>query len=89
MAEHTLEQWRVGDEMLTPAGMLQLFHGNTDVGCLEKIFADDIVKRLNSHDALLEALELYLDCDGYEDEIKAKARAAIVLVRGEEGKGID
>ncbi len=30
------QTWRIGGEMLTPAGMLQLFHGNTDVGCLEK-----------------------------------------------------
>lgn len=55
----TTPKWRVGDEMLTPAGMLQLFLGNTDVGCLEKPHADAIVRRLNRHDALVKALERY------------------------------
>ena len=50
-------EWRTGGEMLTPAGMLQLFHGNSDVGCLEKPYAEAIVKRLNAHDSLVAALE--------------------------------
>lgn len=51
------QTWHVGDEMLTPAGMLQLIHGNTDVGCLEEPHAEAIVTRLNNYDTLVKALK--------------------------------
>lgn len=59
--------------MLTPAGTVSITENGEDIGFVLPAHA----RLIAASPTLLAALKRYVDCDGYDDEIKAQAEVAI------------